>query len=61
MNDAIHYRIRAAEFREMAAQSADPLLADLYLELVRDYEALAERTESTAASGTGHWRPCDRA
>ena len=57
MTDAASYRRRAHEFREMAAQTADPDLAKVYMEMAGEYERLAERAEHTPGQGAGHWCP----
>jgi hypothetical protein len=57
MVDAVNYRLRAAEFREIAAQIVDPELAKMYLELAQEYEAMAERAENAGVRGGGSWRP----
>lgn len=57
MADAASYRRRANEFREMAAQTADPELVNVYLEMAREYDHLAERAENTEGHGAGHWCP----
>ena len=44
MHTPVHYRERAARFREMA-HGAEPEIAAMLQELATEYEALAERLE----------------
>jgi hypothetical protein len=53
INDAKHWRVRAAEMRAIADgyQSADA--AETMRRLADDYDKLAERAEARTASGLG--------
>ena len=46
----------------MAAQAGDPELAEMYIELAREYEAIAERAETMGGhgAGAGNWSPHGR-
>jgi hypothetical protein len=44
--DAVHFRKRAAEAREMAGFGQDPALVDLLLEVARDMEAEADAMDA---------------
>jgi hypothetical protein len=41
----------------MAAHTADPELAKVYMDMAWEYERLAERAQNTHEHGAGHWCP----
>jgi hypothetical protein len=61
MTSAIEYRAKAAKLRELAAQATDPVSAEIYAALARDYEAAATELEQRDANESGSAAPPPRA
>ena len=45
INDPRHWRVRAEEARVLAEGMKDPLLKQTMLQIAKDYDRLAQRTE----------------
>jgi hypothetical protein len=52
MNDAKHWRDRAAEMRVLSDEIKDPQAQRMMLKLANDYDKLADRAEDRAARNT---------
>jgi hypothetical protein len=49
LNDAKHWRDRAAEMRVLSGEMKDPEAQSMMLKLANDYDGLADRAEDRAA------------
>ena len=49
LNDAKHWRDRAAEMRVLSGEMKDPETQSMMLKLANDYDNLADRAEDRAA------------
>ena len=49
INDAKHWRDRAAEMRVLSSEMFDPEAQSMMLKLANDYDILADRAEDRAA------------